>query len=317
MNLSVSDEIEIKRAIMTGPTGAVGIAVINELLANGIDVTAVCRSGSDRIKAIPHNKNVKIIECSLEEMCRLADLLSGQSFDVFYHFGWDGTYGEKREDLYLQNKNVIYALDAVEMAKKLGCKVFVGAGSQAEYGRVEGIITSHTPCNPTTGYGIAKLSACFMTRKLCQSYGIRHEWCRIISLYGPYDKEHTMVMSGILKMLIGQHASYTKGEQNWDYIYSKDAAKAFYLVAKRGRDGVVYCLGSGETRKLKDYILAIRNTINPDIEVGIGELEYYHNQVMNLQVDISDLERDTGFQIQYTFEEGIKETIEWAKENYK
>lgn len=313
----MNDVIKIKRAIVTGPTGAVGVAVINELVKNDIEVIAICRRNSKRISSIPLNNLVRIVECNLNELEILPKMIGDAQYDAFFHLAWDGTYGDLREDLYLQNNNVRYTLDAVKAAAKLHCKVFVGAGSQAEYGHVESIISPRTPCNPTTGYGIAKLSACMMSRNLCKKYGIRHEWCRIISLFGPYDGAYTMIMSGINKMLNGEHASYTKGEQNWDYIYSKDAAKAFYLSAEFGKDGAVYCLGSGKTRKLKEYILAIRDIIDPAIEIGIGELEYYDNQVMNLQVDISDLVRDTGFQIRYSFEEGIRETIEWAKENSK
>ena len=124
-----------------------------------------------------------------------------------------------------------------------------------------------------------------------------------------------MVMSGIIKMLKGERPQYTKGEQIWDYIYSKDAAKAFRLVAQKGKDGAIYCLGTGQTRTLREFILSIRDAIDPGLEIGIGEIDYYPNQVMHLEADISNLMEDTGFSPQYTFEEGIRETIEWVEAN--
>ena len=66
---------------------------------------------------------------------------------------------------------------------------------------------------------------------------------------------------------------------------------------------------------LKDYIYAIRDAVDPSIDIGIGEIDYYPNQVMHLEADISNLTEDTGFAPKYSFEEGIKETVEWAKEN--
>ena len=48
----------------------------------------------------------------------------------------------------MQEPNIQYTMDAVCLAKRLGCKLFVGAGSQAEYGRVDGKIGSNTPVNP-------------------------------------------------------------------------------------------------------------------------------------------------------------------------
>lgn len=302
----------MKKALITGPTGAVGVSLIQELVANNISVTAVCRRGSKRLGSVPKDPMVEIVECNIDELASLSEILP-HDYDVFYHFAWDGTYGDTRQDLVRQTKNILYTLDAVHLAKELGCTAFVGAGSQSEFGHVEGVLHPDMPCNPDNGYGIAKLDAGRMSRLECKKLGIRHEWCRIVSLYGPYDGMYTMVMSGIAKMLRGERPQYTKGEQVWDYIYSKDAARAFRLVAEKGKDGAVYCFGTGKTRMLKDFIYAIRDAIDPSIEVGIGELDYYPNQVMHLEADISNLTADTGFVPQYSFEEGIRETVEWVK----
>jgi len=302
----------MKKVIITGPTGAVGVSLIYELIKYGIEVTAVCRPESKRMNAIPKHPLVRVVECNVDNLTSLTDKLSCD-YDVFYHFAWDGTYGETRQDLHLQTCNILYTLDAVHLAKKIGCQVFVGAGSQSEFGHVEGVLHPYMPCNPDNGYGIAKLDAGRMSRLECKKLGIRHEWCRIVSLYGPYDGAYTMVMSGIYKMLAGERPKYTKGEQVWDYIYSKDAARAFRLVAEKGKDGAIYCFGTGQTRRLKDFILAIRDAVNPDVEIGIGEIDYYPNQVMHLEADISNLIEDTGFKPEYTFEEGIRETVEWVR----
>lgn len=307
---------EMKKAIITGPTGAVGISLIEELVSHGIAVTAICRPDSMRLKDIPRHELVDIVECDISDLISLKDKLS-RDYDVFYHFAWDGTYGESRQDLKRQAKNIIYTIDAVQLAKHLGCKAFVGAGSQSEFGHVDGVLHPDLPCNPDNGYGIAKLDAGRMSRIECKKLGVRHEWCRILSLYGPHDAGHTMVMSSIIKMLNGERVQCTKGEQVWDYIYSKDAARAFRLVAEKGKDGAIYCFGSGKTRMLKDFICAIRDTIDPLIDIGIGEIDYYPNQVMHLEADISNLNRDTGFVPKYTFEEGIRETVKWTKETLK
>ena len=105
----------------------------------------------------------------------------------------------------------------------------------------------------------------------------------------------------------------TKGEQIWDYIYAKDVARAFRLVGERGSDGAVYCIGSGETRTLRQYIEAIRDAVDPTAEIDFGGIPYYPNQVMHLEADIANLTKDTGFIPEYTFEQGIMETIEWIR----
>ena len=302
----------MKKAIITGPTGGVGVSLINELLQHDIAVTAVCRPGSKRLDAIPDDPRVTVVACAADDILSLGEKLP-HDHDVFYHFLWDGTFGADRQDLYRQTENIRHTLDAVHLASALGCEAFVGAGSQSEFGHVEGVMHPDLPCDPDNGYGIAKLAAGRMSRLECEKLGIRHEWCRILSLYGPYDGKNSMVMSSILKMLAGERQQFTKGEQIWDYIYSKDVARAFRLVGEKGKNGAIYCIGTGKPRLLKEYILAIRDAVDPSLEVGLGELDYYPNQVMHMEADISNLTRDTGFVPAYDFEDGIRETVDWAR----
>ncbi|MCD7746084.1 MAG: NAD(P)-dependent oxidoreductase [Lachnospiraceae bacterium] len=303
----------MKRAVITGPTGAVGTALAQCLIDREIEVLAVCRRGSKRIGNLPKSPYLRVVECSLDELNRLPSLAEG-TYDAFYHFGWDGTFGNARNNMPGQLKNIQYTLDAVEAAAQLGCTVFVGAGSQAEYGRVEGDLREDTPAFPENGYGIAKLCAGQMSRILCEQKGIRHVWTRILSVYGPNDGEKTMIMATIQKLLAGEKPALTKGEQQWDYLYSKDAAAALYLLGKKGKNGRIYCLGSGKARPLLDYIEWMRDEIDTALPLGIGEIPYAPKQVMYLCADISALREDTGFEPQYTFQEGIRETIEWVRE---
>lgn len=307
--------IRMKKVIITGPTGAIGIALIQELVMQGIEVTAVCHRESKRLSRIPSDKLVQVVECDLEELFSLTELLE-HDYDVFYHFAWACTTGDSRNNVEGQLTNLNYTIDAVEVAALLGCKRFIGAGSQAEYGRYEGMLNTKVPTFPENGYGMAKLCAGQMSRLRCQQLGIEHIWTRVLSVYGPFDGENTLIISMIRKLLQKETPKCTKGEQIWDYIYSKDTARAFRLLGEKGIDGKTYCIGSGVGIPLKEYILTIRDQIDETLAVGLGEVPYGDKQVMYLCADISELEADTGFQVKYSFDEGIRETIEWCKENH-
>ena len=302
------------KAVVTGATGAIGMALLELLEKNRIETLVLCRKGSSRAERIKESEYIKKADCSLSEM---KDFNAEGEYDVFFHFAWDGTFGESRDDLYLQNDNVRYTLDAVNLAKRLGCKTFIGAGSQAEYGKREGVISPDTKTFPEMGYGIAKLSAGLFSRQEAHKLGLAHVWVRIFSVYGPYDTERTMVMSTVNKLLSGETPAFTPAEQMWDYIYSKDAARAFLSLAEKGRNGEVYCLGSGAAKPLKEYICTIRDEINPGAELNIGAIPYNPKQTMFLEADIKKLTNDTGFTPIYSFSEGIKETVEFVKKTSK
>ena len=145
----------MRRAVISGATGAIGIALIELLLEHNIEILVFCRENSLRNSKIPDNPLITKIFCDLKDFGEFKNIPKVK-YDVFFHFAWEGTTGEARNDMYLQNNNVRYALDAVKLAERLGCKLFIGAGSQAEYGRVEGVLKADTPANPENGYGIAK-----------------------------------------------------------------------------------------------------------------------------------------------------------------
>lgn len=315
----------MKKIIISGATGAIGIALINYALRKNMEILAICHKNSKRIAWLPKALQLHILELDAEEYStfvldseRMDDL---GKYDCFFHLAWMGTTGEARNDTKLQTQNVQFTLDAVKLASGLGCKCFLGVGSQAEYGRINGMMYSKAPAFPENGYGIAKLCAGQMSRVQCKQLNIRHIWVRALSVYGPGDREGSLVMSAIINFLNAREMKFTSGTQKWDYLYSEDAARILLGLAEYGEDGHIYCMGAGENHLLKEYIHQIYREINgkdiPDKQLGIGGLAYEENQVMNLQADISEwpLELKSEFEKQpmYTFNEGIRKTINWVK----
>jgi len=291
---------------VNGPLGTVGMALVKNLLEKGIDTWAVCYPGDSRIQNLP--AGTRIIECDMREIQRLSETVARA--DAFFHLAWMGTIGPGRNDTEIQTENIRCAVEAAKIAKKLDCKVFVGVGSQAEHGRIEGKVTADAPCFPTTGYGIAKLCAGQLTRLECSQLGIRHVWARILSAYGPGDGPLSVIPSMLDKLLKGEKPPLTKGEQLWDFCFSGDVAEALYCMAVSGKDGKIYPVGSGKVRPLREYFEIVRDAVDPKLSLGIGELPYIENQVMHLQADLTSLTADTGFQPKVSFDEGIRITLQ-------
>lgn len=314
----------IKNIVISGPTGAIGMALIEKCIAEKTHVLAICHKGSERIKYIPDSPYVKVFEADLVEYKNLfRQGVSTEKYDVFYHFAWSGTVGDARNDMHLQTDNIAYTMDAVELAKRLGCHTFIGAGSQAEYGRKEGKLTPDMPTNPENGYGMAKLCAGQMSRVMCKQKQIKHIWTRILSVFGPYDGAGSMVMGAVRKIWNGEPAAFTPGEQMWDYLYSKDAAAVFYALGTQGADDAVYCVGSGQARQLKSYIKDIYRVVKEyqgepvaeddgelERKLGIGQIPYREKQVMHLCADTTLLEQHIGQMKHTDFSCGIRSILE-------
>lgn len=305
----------MKKVVITGATGVIGRALIKICVETGYEVLAVVHRVSERaveLKTINYCRvmylDLSEYEKAMEEMAK-QDIAS-DGYELFFHLAWMAPFGEGRNNLELQLKNVKASLAAVRFAKALGCTTFIGAGSQAEYGRVTGKLSPDTPAFPETGYGIAKLCAGQMTRLTCEQAGVKHIWTRILSVFGPHDGAQSLISVAIDDMMNNRETSFTPCDQIWDYIYSEDAARAMLLTAQKGKHGSVHVIGSGEVHPLKEYIQKIAEITNYKKVIGFGKRPYNEKQVMHLQADISVL-TDLGFKTQVSFEEGIRKTIDW------
>ena len=116
--------------------------------------------------------------------------------------------------------------------------------------------------------------------------------------------------------------AFTPGRQMWDYLYSKDAAEIFYALGTKGRDGSVYCVGSGQARELQSYIKDIYRVVKEyqggqaaeedrELEnvLGIGLIPYGDKQVMHLCADTTLLEEHIGKIAHTDFDNGIRSIL--------
>ncbi len=265
-----------------------------------VEVLCIVRKDSSRLRSLPENASVIYADLDDYKMLDIAG-----TYDSFYHFAWDKTFGASRDDVDCQVWNIQYTLDAVRLAKRAGCSVFVGAGSQAEYGVTTFPLARETPVHPQSGYGIAKYTAGQLSKLLCDQLGMRFNWARIVSVFGVGDATHTLIMYAITELLKNNPLEFTPCEQMWDYLYCDDAARAFLAIGEHGVEGKEYPLGSGTARKLSEYIEIIRDMINPAGILQFGKKEYYPHQPMFLQADISELTADTGWKPEVSFEDGV------------
>ena len=304
----------MKRVVITGPTGAIGRALISESIKNGYEVLAMVHKTSYRADELEKIPNCRVLRIDLTEYGTAVKKMEQQGiptegYTMFFHLAWAASFGEERNNILLQMQNVQAAMDAVLLAKKLGCEAFIGIGSQAEYGRIREVLRPHTPTEPENGYGSAKLCAGQMTRFLAEEQGIRHIWDRVLSVFGPYDRPETLISTAITKMSRNEETEFSPCEQIWDYIYSEDAARAILLSGEKGKDGKTYVIGGGVGMPLRWYIERIAEITGYQKEIGFGRRPYNKKQVMHLTADISELKRDTGFSPEVSFEEGIRRIL--------
>lgn len=265
------------------------------------DVVAIVREDSQFTYP-----GVKIVHCNMEEYERLGDLC-GEG-DVFINLTWRGSRGADRQNKEMQEKNYESTLAAMRSMAEAGYTTLVSAGSQAEYGLCEGLITEETPTNPNTEYGKYKLRIFDEVSEIAEKYSCRFIEPRYFSLYGPGDYENTLIMATLKKLLIGERIELNDCTQLWDYMFVDDAMDALVHLCKTEFNGGVYNFATGDHRQLKDFILDMKEAVNSKSEVIFGAVPY-NGLYIDLRPDVAKL-KATGWSRRTTFKEGIRKAAE-------
>lgn len=303
----------MKKAIVTGATGFLGSWLVKELSSSGIEVTAVVRSLHKEAEILAQLENVKIVKCQLSDMERLPEIIEERDIDVFYHLAWAGTSGMERADVRLQLQNVQASCDAVAAASAIGCRKYVNAGSIMEYEAMQYIPSDGSRPGRGSIYSSAKLAADYMSKTVAVSYNLSYINAIISNIYGPGEKSARFVNSTLRKLLSGERACFTHGEQLYDFIYASDAAKAFRLVGEKGEAFGSYYIGSKEPHPLKEFIIKMRDAVDDSIELFFGEVPFEGASLDYGWFDMQKLHAELGFVPETTFEQGIRNTSEWIK----
>lgn len=297
------------RAVITGATSMIGVALIKECIADGCEVLAIVRKNTSRLSRLPESPLIRIEECDLDSYDSIKG--DGTPYDVFYHIAWGCTSRSERDLPLAQENNIRAALSATELAHRLGCKKFIGAGSQAEYGQVDGIISPDTRPEPITTYGIAKLSANMLSRRMCEQYEMTHIWGRIFSVYGTLDNEGTMINYAIDQFIKGEPAVFSAATQMWNYLNEKDAGRMFYLLGKSPTASGIYCIANQDSMPLRNYIETLAREFGETAECVFKPASPV--KPIGLQADISRTIEETGYIPMVSFESGVREVIAFRK----
>jgi UDP-glucose 4-epimerase len=297
------------RVFVTGASGFLGSYLVADLLARGHEVAVLLRPDSDRRRLDETYDRLHVIPGALEHLEGLRGALGAFGPEAVVHMAWRGVAGSDRNSP-VQAANIADTVGLAEQAAEAGAKIFVGAGSQAEYGPHDRAIREDDTPRPTTLYGMAKLAAGSMAMHFCQERGMRAAWLRIFSTYGPKDADYWLIPSMIRNLRAKHHMALTACEQRWGFLHARDAAAAFRLATTRPDASGIFNVGSPDAPPLRETVTKLRDLVDPGATLGFGELAYRPDQVMILAANVSRMTA-LGWKPEVSLDDGLRETVNW------
>lgn len=297
-----------KNIMITGADGFIGNNLCKYLAKNGFQVYAIVQKNSLNRYKIENINEINIIESELCDIDYISKAVP-KGFLALIHLAWSGVEPERRNLFSDQIVNIDLINYAVNLANRIHAKRFLFPGSTFEYLYYGSKINKDAKPSPQDLYGATKIAARYYAQVLCNKFEIDFLYLVISGVYAPDRNDNNVINYTINKLINGQKPSLTKLEQLWDYVYIDDVVASIEAVMMKGKKNGFYTIGHGDNWPLSKYINIIRDHINPDIELGIGDIPYKNNTMPMSCVDISDLINDTGYTPRVDFKDGISIVI--------
>lgn len=297
----------MKKAIITGSTGLVGLSVVRKLTAAGIDVLCLGRQDIARKDMCSYfGSNTLYIRLEMENIMSLGEKLEIFNWSpgddcVFFNFAWAGAKGLTDGGFDVQLINATFAANAVRAAKLVGCLKFVNAGTLEETYAEQYLLggASYDYQSSQTYYSLAKLSA----RDMCQMVAYLEKIDYIhtrLSIPLSFDLSRGSYVAQTLKK-IAKREPYTQPENTrlFDIISSEDVAYAYQLIGELGQNKADYYIGSSRPAKLADYFNCFDRQVNGFVNDRLRDPEPFETKLFST----ARLRQDTGFATSMEFED--------------
>ncbi len=311
------------KLLVTGGAGFIGSNFVMYMLNQHpdyeiINVDALTYAGNlENLKSLEDNKAHTFIKADITEAANM-DRLIGQGVDVVVNFAAESHVDRSilEPDVFVRtNVNGTQAL--LEAAKKHNISKFVQVSTDEVYGSLgpTGLFTEETPLQPNSPYSASKAGGDLLVRAYNETFGLPVNITRCSNNYGPYQFPEKLIPLMISRALADEALPvYGDGLNIRDWLYVEDHCSAIDLVIHQGINGEVYNIG-GNNERTNIHIV---NTILEQLGKPESLIKYVQDRPghdRRYGIDPTKTMSELGWKPKYTFETGIKETIQWYLDN--
>ncbi len=305
------------RAAVLGASGFIGRWVVHLLARQGADVLAVVRDRSSDARITSHPIPGEIVECDLQHLDRIPELLSRLQPSVTFNLaGYGVDHAETDETTAFRiNADAVEAIaEAVAAVRDPGWsgQDIVHVGTVLEYGDIGGDLSEDSEERPTTSYGRTKCAGTHRFTRVCQERGIRGLTARLFAIYGPGEHPSRLLPLLIAAAKSSEPLRLTAGVQKRDFTYVVDAAEAVLrLGLVTTQPGGVVNVATGRLTTVRDFVTAAATILGIRRQrLQFGAIPTQSMEIEHENVSLERLRQLVGWVPATSITEGIRRTIE-------
>ena len=213
--------------------------------------------------------------------------------------------------------NIVGVQVLLDAIKASGNKIrFLQVSTDEVYGSIEeGSWTEEWPVQPNSPYSASKASGELLARSYNRTHGMDVVITRCSNNYGTHHFPEKLIPLFITNLIEGKKVPvYGTGENVRDWLHVDDHCRGIYQVLMNGRSGEVYNIGGGRELTNNEITNLILEAMCAD-ETSIEYVEDRKGHDLRYSVDWTKINRELGYEPQVRFEDGLRDTIQWYRDN--
>ena len=317
------EERNFETLLVTGGAGFIGSNFIHYMLEKYpdykiINLDKLTYAGNlENLRDVENNPKYSFVKGDIADSAIVEKIFSENNVDAVINFA-----AESHVDRSIDNPGVFIQTDVygtfvlLEAVRKHNSKLFFQISTDEVYGSIlDGSFKETDPLLPNSPYSASKAGAEMIVRSFYKTYGTPVIVTRTSNNFGPYQYPEKLIPLFVTNLIDNIKVPlYGDGMNVRDWIYVEDNCSALDAALHNGRIGEIYNIGAGNekpnvwiTKKIIELTGKDESMIKP-VADRLGHDRRY-------SVDCSKIKNELGWECRYDFEEALKKTVDWYKEN--
>ena len=310
------------KLLITGGLGFIGSNFIRYILKKypdyeviNLDKMTYC-ANPENLKDIEKDSRYKFIKGDICDKELVNDLVSKEKPDVIINFAAE-THVDRsilEPDAFIKT-DIFGTHTLLEAVRNYKIEKYIQISTDEVYGSIEkGLFTEQSDLKPNSPYSASKTGADLLVRAYFKTYELPVLITRSSNNYGPWQYPEKLIPLFITNLIEGKKVPvYGDGLNVRDWLYVLDNCSGIDVVLHKGKTGEIYNIGADNERTNKEITEIILKGLGKD-ESSIEYVKDRPGHDRRYALDSTKLKK-LGWKPEYGFDQAMKETIEWYKNN--
>ncbi len=313
------------KVLVTGGAGFIGSNFVRYMLetypdAEVVNVDALTYAGNlENLAGLEDDKRYTFVRGDISRMEDVRGVFDQHRFDAILNFAAESHVDRSLHfgaEAFIQT-NVLGTQLLLDLTRQHEVPRYVQISTDEVYGSLgdDGRFTEETPIAPNNPYSATKAGADFLVRAAAHSHGLDAVITRCSNNYGPYQFPEKLIPLMIANALEDKPLPvYGDGMHVRDWIFVRDHCSAIDAVLRKGRTGEAYNIGGMyDVPNIEIVKLILKHLEKPESLITYVKDRPGHDR--RYAMDNTKIRAELGWEPAYTFEQGLKETINWYLAN--